>query len=98
MGCPTGEVVVEETLQTVKITESCKKVIVRSPLAIVLAEHVDTVVIELSASGALVLVRSANAVRVGGALSAVYWDEGRPSSVKVTGSLAKAKPNPTPEK
>ncbi|MBA3019561.1 hypothetical protein [Propionicimonas sp.] len=97
LSCPTGELVLEKTMTTTRITQDCNKVTVRGSLTVVLAERVGTLIVEADASSSLVLVRSADSVLVAGALADVYWDKGMPGKVEVTGSLASANPNPTPE-
>lgn len=97
LACPTGELVIDGAIRTTVITQACAKVTVKGPLSSVLAEHVGTLIVAEDASSARVLVRSVDKVVVKASSAEVYWDKGSPASVEVTGALASANPNPTPE-
>lgn len=97
IGCPNGEIVLDQDDQTTLITESCKKVTVKAEYAEVLAEHVGTLIVDLGGDDSTVLVRSVDTVNVYADYVVVFWDEGSPG-VKVTGSESVANPNPVKER
>lgn len=97
IGCPSGEVVLDQDDQTTLITESCEKVTVKAEYAEVLAEHVGTLIVDLGGDDSTVLVRSVDTVNVYADYVVIYWDEGSPG-VKVTGLESVANPNPVKER
>jgi hypothetical protein len=92
-GCPGGTLVLNESLQTVKITQNCHSVTIQASSVSVVAQDVDSLVIEDGGSGSTVLTANLAQATVIGGLSTVYWDSGNPV-LKITGSLCTAQPNP----
>jgi hypothetical protein len=97
MGCPTGEIVLDQSSRTIRITEPCRKLTIAAAYIDVLAEQVDSVIILPDAHGNVVLVRSTSSVVVSGDNNEVYWDLGTPKTVRLTGAYNTANPNPAPE-
>jgi hypothetical protein len=93
IGCPTGEVLLDQEDQTVHLTQDCANVTIRAGSINLLAERVGTLVIEENSDFNYVLVRSAEKVQVDADMTDVWWDEGNPG-VTVTGFNSTANPNP----
>jgi hypothetical protein len=97
VGCPTGELVFDQSSTTIRVTESCRKITIAADFVTVLAEHVDSVIVLATYGSGVVLVRSANSVVISGNSEDVYWDESAPKTVRITGDFSTANPNPAPE-
>jgi hypothetical protein len=95
-GCPTGRIVIDQSMRVTKITEDCKEVIVTAAFTTLLAEHVGTLTIKNTASHGHFLIRSIDKATVAAAFNHVYWDSGKPS-VNVTGFKCVVQPNPVKE-
>ncbi|MBU4250537.1 MAG: hypothetical protein KJ753_09490 [Actinobacteria bacterium] len=96
LDCANGEVVVDKSDQTVRITRDCAKVIIRAEYTDLLAEHVDSLLVEEAGEFSYVLLRSADTVVVAAEGTDVWWDEGNPT-VDVAGFGSVANPNPVKE-
>ncbi len=96
-GCSAGSLVLDQDNSTVRVTEACGKITIAASSVHVLAERVDSLVILSQAACNVVLVRSAGSVVISGDNNFVYWDQGAPKTVRVTGGSNKVGPNPTPE-
>lgn len=97
IGCPTGEIVLDQGFTTTRITEPCRKLTIAANYVTVLAEHVDSLILLESSGSSTVLVRSADSVVISSDFNEVYWDQGTPTTVRVTGANNIANPNPAPE-
>jgi len=87
---------VDKSDQTVRITRDCAKVIIRAEYTDLLAEHVDSLLVEEAGEFSYVLLRSADTVVVAAEGTDVWWDEGNPT-VDVAGFGSVANPNPVKE-
>jgi hypothetical protein len=99
LSCPTGELVItpDLTLKDIRVTEDCRKITVDAVAVDLLTEHVDTLIITPEGGADDVIVRSVNNIVINSDLCDLYWDQGKPKSIRNTGFGNHANPNPAPE-
>ncbi len=94
--CPTGRVVIDQSMRVTKITEDCKEVVVTGAFTTLLAQHIGTLKIEVTASHGHFIAASIGKADVAGAFNHIYWDSGEPA-LHVTGFKCVIQPNPAKE-
>lgn len=95
-GCPGGKLTLDQSSRVTAITDDCREVRVTAPFTTLLAEKVDTLIIEDTASLGHFIIREIGTARVEAPFNHVYWDRGTPR-LKVTGFRCVIKPNPVSE-
>ncbi|HAM45455.1 MAG TPA: hypothetical protein DCM67_10615 [Propionibacteriaceae bacterium] len=95
-GCPGGKLTLDQSSRVTAITEDCHEVRVTAPFTTLLAEKIDTLIVEDTASLGHFIIREIGTARIDAPFNHVYWDRGKPQ-LKVSGFRCVVKPNPVPE-
>lgn len=95
-GCPGGKLTLDQSSRVTAITEDCHEVRVTAPFTTLLAEKIDILIIEDTASLGHFIIREIGTATVDAPFNHVYWDRGTPR-LKVTGFRCVIKPNPVSE-
>ncbi len=95
-GCPGGKLALDQSSRVTAITEDCHEVRVTAPFTTLLAEKIDILIVEDTASLGHFIIREIGTARIEAPFNHVYWDRGKPQ-LKVTGFRCVIKPNPVSE-
>lgn len=95
-GCPGGKITLDQSTRVTAITEDCHEVRVTAPFTTLLAEKIDILIVENTASLGHFIIREIGTARIEAPFNHVYWDRGKPQ-LKVTGFHCVIKPNPVSE-
>lgn len=95
-GCPDGKLTLDQTGRVTEITEDCHEVRVTASFTTLLAERIDNLIVEDTASLGHFIIREIGTARIDAPFNHVYWDRGKPR-LTVTGFRCEVKPNPVSE-
>lgn len=95
-GCPDGKLTLDQTGRVTAITEDCHEVRVTASFTTLLAERIDNLIVEDTASLGHFIIREIGTARIDAPFNHVYWDRGKPR-LTVTGFHCEVKPNPVSE-